>query len=404
MSIPRAADRFSSVHILAPIYWALRGFQKVLGQELIDKMNESIRRALDYLNLPENNEKAPFQIAVKIAAGNAAFGKMWKDQGLVKLGQEKLEELCKESEAEDFGTWYSPVYIAETLIALQMVSDDISKSRWKKFWSYLSETWFQPARCYSGPAVKVLQWRSEPQPTLYDLYLGDFTGGFPYHSFIDHPFQVQGALVRSIENGLGPVKKPFIKKGEVAGHKWNVVQSEKYAYSAIETRGALPPHLKKGFHHFRMIWGDCNCIHSFSCQGDRMSGMSYKILDGGIDLEFLLAEDTQFDSREKSHELCFYVNQHEGLNITVGDKKATAFNLKDIIHFEDPQIHFTLKLTFEEGDGRFMGHIQPGNRPAQTDLAGANRFEAFDWQIFLRTVRRYTPCRIKAEIRFIDED
>jgi hypothetical protein len=401
---PECRDRYSSVHVLAPIYWALKGFRKVLGKELIEKINDSMKRVLDYLNLPDNLDRAPFQLAVKIAAGNVAFGKMWNDSDLVKKGEEVLGELCRQSEAEDFGTWYSPIYIAETLIALQMVYSNISESPWKKFWTYLAETWHQPARCYCGPAVKTLQWRSEPQPTLYDLYLGDFTEGLPYHSLIDHPFQLQGALVREVEDKLEAVKIPFVKHGEVAGHRWSLVKTGSHAYSVIETKGTLPPELKKGFHHFRMIWGDRNRIHSFVCQGDRVTGMSYEILDDGIDLEFLLAEDTEFDRREKSHELCFYVNQHEGLDIAVGGKKATAFNLRDEIHFRSPQKHFSLKLTLVDGDGRFMGHIQPGNRPSQIDLIGENRFAAFDRQVFLRTVRRYTACRIKAEIRFTHED
>ncbi|NGX58659.1 MAG: hypothetical protein K940chlam3_01567 [Chlamydiae bacterium] len=396
---PVCRDHYVCVHLLAPLYWVLKGFKKVLGKELIDQITTSMKLSLDYCSKDENFEKAPFQIAIKIAAANVVYGKLWKDKKRQERGKKWMEELRQVSEADDFGTWYSPVYIAETLIALQMVYEKISKSPWTKFWKMLSQTWFQPARCYIGPPVKLLQWRSEPQPTLYDLYLGDFTGGYPYHSFIDHPFQLQGALVRSIEDQLEEPKMPFKVEGDVAGHTWCVKQTESYGYSVIDSGAMLPPELKEGFHHFRMVWGDENRIHSFSCQGGFFTSMTHEEVDGGVDLSFVLAEDIELLDRKKGQELCFFLDQHEGLDITVNDKKATTFNFNNKIRFKSDQMDFTMKFIFEDGDARMMGHIQPGNRASQVDLKGDNRFKAFDWEIFLRTVRRYTSCQIKVEIR-----
>lgn len=396
---PVCYDRYACVHLLPPLFWMLKGFQKVLGKDLVDAIKGAATRSLEYCSDEKSFESAPFQVAIKIASANAAYGLLWKNKAWQKRGEAWLEELRKSSESEDFGTWYSPEYIAETLIGLQMVYEKISESPWTFFWKRLSECWFRPARCYIGPPVKVMQWRSEPQPTLYDLYLGDFTGGYPYHAFIDHPFQLQGALVRSVEDGLDAPDLPLNIEGNVAGHTWTMRQTESYGQSAIETRAPLPSELKKGFHHFRLVWGDCNRIHSFSCQGGFFSGMAYEEVEGGWDLTFTLGEDVSLLDRHHDQELCFYIDQHEALEITVNDKKATTFNFRDDIHIKSDGMHFSLKFVFVEGDARMMGHIHPGNRPAQLDLKGDHRFSAYDWEIYLRTVRRYTPCQVKVEVR-----
>ena len=397
---PNCRDRYASIHLLAPLYWVLKGFQKVLGAELSEKIISSMKKVL--VHADENYEKAPFQLAIKIAASEVAYGRFLKDKEMEKKGLERLDNLRQVSESPDFGTWFSPIYIAETLVALQMVYGKISESSWTKFWTTLAETWYQPARTYIGPPVKMLQWQAEPQPSLYDLYLGDFTGGYPYHSFIDHPFQMQGALVRNIEDTLEPISYPMTTNGEVAGHRWVVHQEEPYAYSIIETGAPLPPELKKGFHHFRLVWGDQNQIHSLSCQGGNFTNMKYEVVEGGVDLLFWLAEDPDQLDREKSHELRFFIDQHEGLDIRVQDKKATTFNFRDKIQLTSDGREFSLSFHFLDGDGRLMGHIQPGNRISQVDLKGENRYKAYDWEIFLRTVRRYTPCQIRVEVRFHD--
>jgi len=397
---PHCRDRFMAVHFLAPLYWVLKGFGKVLGDDLKAKIQASVKLIISYAG--DHVEKAPFQIAIKVAAGEAAFGRLWSEKDLEKRGLDRLEALRKASESPDFGTWFSPTYIGETLIALQMIYDNISHSPWKSFWSLISQTWFRPACTYIGVPVKLLQWREEPQPTLYDLFLGDFAGGYPYHAFIDQPFQLQGALVRDHDEHLDPVTYPMTIKGEVAGHPWIIHQETHYAYTLIDAGAPVPPELKKGFHYTRVVWGDRNRIHSLSCQGGNFTSMKHEVVEGGVDLTVWLAEDPDQIDREKSHEVRFFVDQHEGLDITVQGKKATTFNFREEVAIKSPGLTCTLSFELIEGDARMMGHIQPGNRPSQVDLKGENRFNAYDWEISLRTIRRYTPCQLKIALRFSD--
>ncbi len=397
---PQCRDRYHAVHLLPPIYWVLKGFQKVMVQSVSEAISKAAKRAMAHLD--SAIDEGPFQIAIKAAAAKTAFARLWKDEKSEREGLDSLDALLRRSQEPDFGTWFSPVYIAETLVALQMVYDKISESPWSEFWTKLSETWCQKARTYVGPPVKALQWRSEPQPTLYDLYLGDFTGGYPYHSFIDHPFQLQGALVRTVDDTLPPISYPQTFTGVVADSRWLIHQEETHAYTVIETAAPLPPELKKGFHYFRLVWGDENRIHSLSCQGGAITSFEMKPADGGLDLLVWLAEDPGEIERNHSSELRFFVDQHEALDLLVQGKKANTFHFHDTVSISSGLVHTTLSFHLEEGDARIMGHIQPGNRISQVDLKGENRFNAYDWEIFLRTVRRYTPCLIRVKVRISD--
>lgn len=390
---PECRDRYHAVQLLPPIYWAVKEFTAVLGKELSEEIKKAVSAVVEH---GLKQDVAHFPIRVKWGASLVALGDFYGQPSWKAEGLKILSALEKESEAEDFGTWYSPAYIGETMIALQMVPE-IS---WPHFWRYVESTWDRRARTYVGPPVKVLQTGSEPQPTVYDLFLGEFTRGYPYHAFDVRIFQLQGALVRDFDGLPTTATYPMKLQGEVANHQFLTVQSENCSYSLIETKAAIPPELKKGFHPIRLVWGDQNGIHSMSVQGGAITSMNFAEVEGGLDLDFFLGEDPSFSARDKSHELMFYFDQHEGLDLTIDGQKATTFRLGEPVLVSSPQLKFTLTLNLVEGDGTFMGHIALGNRPAQTELKGENRFAAFDKTLFLRSVRRYTPCRVIAKIRF----
>jgi hypothetical protein len=53
----------------------------------------------------------------------------------------------------------------------------------------------------------------------------------------------------------------------------------------------------------------------------------------------------------------------------------------------------------EEGEGRLFGHRMLGNRPAQLAVKGGERFNAYDWQIFFRTLDRSEKFRLRAKLQ-----
>jgi len=73
-----------------------------------------------------------------------------------------------------------------------------------------------------------------------------------------------------------------------------------------------------------------------------------------------------------------------------------------VLHIGEKRFEFTFKVI--EGEGDFLGHICFGNRPSQLLNKGVNRFEAFDLQLFLRTITRTPQCKIQVVIYEIPSD
>ena len=73
--------------------------------------------------------------------------------------------------------------------------------------------------------------------------------------------------------------------------------------------------------------------------------------------------------------------------------------MSDEITLATPQIKASLQFFLEKGNGDFVGHLMRGNRPSQLKLKGADRFNAYDWQVFLRTLRREGVCDLRLRLR-----
>ncbi len=70
----------------------------------------------------------------------------------------------------------------------------------------------------------------------------------------------------------------------------------------------------------------------------------------------------------------------------------------DVLEIHSGQLRFTIVFTLVEGEGVFYGHLSRGNRPLQISAKGALRYEAYDWQIGLRAIRRSDHCVLRASI------
>jgi hypothetical protein len=111
-------------------------------------------------------------------------------------------------------------------------------------------------------------------------------------------------------------------------------------------------------------------------------------------LEFNLegAADT---SRNNLFEASFFCNASMEAKIFVEGKKATSFALGDRITIETPEKSFEVRFELKEGTGDFFGHIFKANRPTEKGVEG---YEAYDWQIGLRTLRRSEKVKLQLHI------
>ena len=97
-------------------------------------------------------------------------------------------------------------------------------------------------------------------------------------------------------------------------------------------------------------------------------------------------------------EAALFCNLSSETEVFVGGKRGMVFKLGESVEIITPTCRFQLIFTLAKGSGDFALQISRGNRPAQTAAKGAMRFEAFDWQISIRTLRRSSDCQFAVAV------
>ncbi len=381
---PNCKDRFLGVGLLPVFYWTLKLFSQILGDELKKRLENAFDMLLKHCLKTHREKPGPYHLAIKIAAAAHAME--------ISEGSLLLSELQR---IEDRAAWCCPAFLADILIALQMAYPSISQSPWNDFWTHLSNTWHMKSRSYIGPPVKEQQEGLEPQPTLYDLFLGYFTGGIARRALTDHLFHLQAPLIRPTEDRLVIPSYPFNITGQLNGRSWHLCQTPSYAYHVIEKKETVNPATENTQHILRIVWGDGERTHTFACQAGDSEFSSFQIHPERIDIYLDLTKAPNLGDREKSREFIFYCDVQENMQITVNGIPSNTFQLGDLVKLSTG---IGLQFSLEKGEGRFFGHAMRGNRPAQLPLKGVRRFDAYDWQFFLRTLHRQDQCRLKASI------
>lgn len=382
---PECKDRFLGVGLLPVFYWILKLFPQILGSELKKRLEYSLETLLAYCLHEQQLNKAPYHLAIKIAATAHA---MERAEGLSLLSNLQAPE--------DKTLWSNPSSLGDILIALQMIYPNISDSPWNDFWNYLTQTWHISSLCYIGPPIKEQQEGFEPQPTLYDLFMGYFTNKLAKRALSDHIFHLQAPLIRPSGDLLSPPPYPFQVSGQLGERSWHLYQAETFAYGLLEKKGIINPSKEHSQHILRIVWGDANRAHTFVCQGGNFELSTFQVHPDRIDIYFDLTKAPIIGDREKSGEILFFCDVQEKMQVSVNEIRANTFQLGDWVELSSG-IKFQFSL--EKGKGNFFGHVMRGNRPAQLPLKGSKRFDAYDWKFFLRTIRWEEPCQLKASLK-----
>lgn len=391
---PHCKDRLYGIRLLPPIYFILDQFHHVIGAALKAKLIKAAIALLEQCFHVQKEKPAPFPLDFKLAIYAIALGKFIGDVSIAEQGHSILKHI---QTPRNEITFYSPAGLTEILIAMQAADLAALPDEWSSFWQFLSNTWELSSGSYIGPGINEHQLRHESQPTLYDLYMGFATGTYSYRSFIDHPFQLQGALIH-LAPSLLPQSQPM-EKGEIEGNPWITIQDSRAGICLFGKKGEIKHPIDKGLSLLKMLWGNRTRAHSFVCQGGNMDSISYEWHpEGYIRMEVLLGPIPNLEDREEAREVIFFTEALEDTKISVGQIQATTFNLGELVLVQCADLVLELRFFLIEGDGKLQGHIMKGNRPSQVGIRGEHRLEAFDWQIFLRTIHRSTPCRLKIEL------
>lgn len=393
---PHCKDRLLGIRLLPVFYAILSLFHHVIGSSLKERLKQAARSLLAQALHAHREKPAPYALAFTLGIAAQALGKFLDHPSFVEQGDEVINQLGK---PEKTMAWHSPEGLAELLIALQMAEVAALPPEWSTaFWSHLSNTWHRPSLAYMGPGLRENQKGEEPQATLYDLYMGFASGVYSYRAFVDHPFQLQGALIYHPPFSFPPPQQQT--QGEFEGCRWFSALSGAFGICLLRKESSAAAVLEKTCQLLKIMWGDRSRAHSFVCQAGNIEAADYDWHpDGYIIMGVSLGAVPPTEDREKAREIIFFTEALEDTQITVNGLKSTTFNLHDSIAVCSAGQELILSFEMVEGDGSFIGHIMRGNRPNQMGLKGIHRLDAFDWQIFLRTVYRTSPCRIKINIQ-----
>lgn len=396
---PHSRDRFLGVQLLPSFYWILTLYGQVLGKELKARLEKATQQLLNHCLASQEEHIAPYPIALKIAASTKAIGTFWEDRGLITKGDILLNKLQLQTAPS---AWFSPTSLGEILVSLQLLYPSLTEGPWHSFWQHLSDTWYSSACCYVGPGVKEQQASLEPQVTLYDLFLGYFYGTFAERALHPQSVHLQAALIRPSSDALPTPSYPLELTGKVGEREWLVQQNPHYGYSALARRGESNPATEHLQHTFKLVWGSPTHTHTFVCQGGKHTLTTFKPIPNGVEFYFTLAECVSVEEREKSREIGFYFDVQEKVETTVNQQKTNTFKLGERVDIQAGALTLHATFSLEEGEGRFIGHFMRGNRPAQLPLKGSRRFDAYDWQLFLRTLARSSHCKLKVSLQIRD--
>jgi hypothetical protein len=212
---------------------------------------------------------------------------------------------------------------------------------------------------FTGNPKGAVQERAEPRPLPIEWLLAEKEGRLTPRLLKDHPHQILCAAFLPFETTLAASSPYTILPG----------------------------------HPFRLIWEGAS-LHSLTLR----SASRWEVSLTGVELFIDLKGDVEI-GRESLWESLLFCDFSGETEIFVEGKKATLFRLGDLITIQTPHTSIQLVFTLREGDGDFCGHISRGNRPEQIACKGPLLYEAFDWRIGLRTLRRQGNGQISASIR-----
>lgn len=395
---PQCRDRLLGIHLLAPFYWILKNFGHILGQPLKRKLEQSIQTIFVYGNRLDQKLELPYSMAMRFAAAKQAFGLFFANEEWIDQGQIQLNQLLELGHVD---SWHSTEYLADLLVALQMVYPSIQESPWKSLWHYINRTWQFSTNSYVGPCVREEQRKEEPLVGLYDFFLSMFTRQEAARTKSIHPSYLQISLIQQTEDKLENQSFPITVEGMHRSAHWKMIQQEKWACTVLEKQEGLHPNSARTYTPFRFVWGDLKKVHTLVYQAVDETTVSYTFDEVSADLIFHLGKEVELDSRERQREVSFYFDFHPEVKIRVEGKRSSTFELGQTVTIESEGCVIALEFKCIEGKGQFLGHLMRGNRPSQLDVKGENRFKSYDWVLFVRSIRREENCALKAKIRIL---
>ncbi|GAB4190202.1 MAG: hypothetical protein Tsb0015_11190 [Simkaniaceae bacterium] len=352
------ADPFTAVKILAALFWLQKRYHHILKKPLKNKLQKSLFDLHDYCQ--------------RMHQEITYYG------GLLSI----LEAFQSVFFAKNFSFLPKEIQSSEECSEYLMAAQILQTEReWKcigdQLFAEMSAYWSENLSVYIGPLFKQRQQKFEPAVTLFDYYMGEYYNYFPKRLDSPRVQHLHSSLIFPMEPLLHKVKKiPF-------DGKWQIHAADSYVMQCLPQKEASFS-TDMGFHVFRLLWKEKEHLHSLVCQEKELLTDIQKLDSGNFYMTFHYPKI----EAENQMELVFYVDAFRDLSIKIDSMKATAFSIDETLQIQTDSMAIHMDFEVLQGEGKLMGHIMLGNRPAQLDHLSNKEYAAFDWKIGLRTISR----------------
>lgn len=398
---PQCNDRLLGFHLLPLLSRILQQYHSIIGSSLAEQLRTSCRQLLDFCSSEQHEKNLPYTAALKLGASLIALSTPLEQPHQRDKGEKIIEALRMMGPTKE---WYSPQDLGQILVALQLAYPSIKNSPWSSFWDHLERTYHQDLGIYAGPSLQEFQWKAAPLVTLYDFFMAYYSEKNSPSLQNKETYAPIACLVQHSHDRIDPSATPNRFEESTDSLTWNGIQKQHLAAAGFNHSLDKEDPRWKGIIPFKLLWGNRGEVHSMVAQDGCYQTLSPFINEDGAVLDYQLPSEFQFEDKEKSREIVLAIDRFPGVDISVNGSRSTTFRLGDTVAVRVGNQGFLAKFTLEEGEGQFLGHIMLGNRRSQLALKNGNRFNAYDWLIFLRTLRRGGACRIKVTINFMRDD
>ncbi len=394
---PDCKDRNIGIHLLPVFALIYKGFHQILGEALKKEFVIGTENLLHYCwEIPPEN--LSYSVKLTLAAGTLSLADSLQSEEFRQKGEALLQKPDPEKIHPE---WFYPDQQGKIFTALHLIYSDISRSPWKKFWEFLQIMYDQNTTAYIGPAHKVYQIEGEPEVNLIDFHIAGLTGVFSKRLYSDRASNVEASLVQPHPEILALQNASSKHSGSDEGVEWSVIRNNILSWSCSDIPIDRNHTHWKSISPFRMCWGDLTKVRTCVAQGGNCTSIRATENKEEIIVEFTLLEEFNVEDKDLCKEIILSFDHGNDISAAVEGVKANTFYPGNEIIFSSGNIKFSLNFFIIEGEGEFFGHIMPGNRISELALKNENRFNAYDMQIFLRTLRRSSLCRIGLRINMI---
>lgn len=349
---PECKDRFLGYKALLPLAIIYHQFGPYLGNELRKTLYEILQ------NLSKDCNDLPNILRLKQQCAQVLLG---EHKTLSELNWQELTIEC----------------CTEAALAYYAIQPKLPPALLQR----LVKDWDSVRQCQSS--VKIRQYGFLPQITVYELLMYYLQGTVPARP--DLPTMhvlLQAALLPEKCEDVLPVNS-----------------QTSYSLKTASKTHAEPLHEDYRLHTLYALWGSANFPSTFVCQVASNVVCDVSERADGADLVYTFKEPFSGSDDDFAKEISFYLSlpKDQKISFSLEDGIANTFQQNETLTVMSNGMQ--IQLRFEvEGLGQFVGHVLPGNRPAQCADKGAQRFAVFDRQILLRTVSRSQESQMKVSI------